>query len=348
MRARALTQPPVRWHLGVMSTPTSLVDPFGRAVSYLRISVTDRCDLRCVYCMSEDMTFLPKNELLSFEEIERIAGAFVGMGTRKIRLTGGEPLVRKGIMELIQTLGKMPLDELTLTTNGTQLERYAGELFDAGVRRINVSIDTLDAQEFALVTRGGKLDQVLRGLAAAKEAGLKVKINTVAISSLTRPAFEAMIAWCASEGFDQTFIEVMPMGDMGEEDRDKQFLPLTQLRDWMDEQFQVEDLAEKTGGPARYMRLAETGQKIGFISPLTRNFCEGCNRVRMTCTGMLYMCLGQDDHADLRAVVRDSNDPAVLEAAIREAITRKPWGHEFYIAPGSAPAVSRHMSVTGG
>ena len=218
------------------------------------------------------MTFLPKNERLSFEEIERIAGAFVGMGTRKIRLTGGEPLVRKGIMELIQTLGKMPLDELTLTTNGTQLERYAVELFDAGVRRINVSIDTLDAQEFALVTRGGKLDQVLRGLAAAKEAGLKVKINTVAMSSLTRPAFEAMIAWCASEAFDQTFIEVMPMGDMGQEDRDKQFLPLTQLRDWMEEQFQVEDLAEKTGGPARYMRLAETGQKFGFISPLTRNF----------------------------------------------------------------------------
>ena len=200
MRAWALTPPPVHWHLGIMSTPTSLVDPFGRAVGYLQISVTDRCDLRCVYCMSEDMTFLPKNELLSFEEIERIAGAFVGMGTRKIRLTGGEPLVRKGIMELIQTLGKMPLDELTLTTNGTQLERYAGKLFDAGVRRINVSIDTLDAQEFALVTRGGKLDQVLRGLAAAKEAGLKVKINTVAMSSLTRPAFEAMIAWCASEG----------------------------------------------------------------------------------------------------------------------------------------------------
>lgn len=331
-----------------MTASNSLIDPFGRAVNYLRISVTDRCDLRCVYCMSEDMTFLPKNELLSFEEIERIAGAFVRMGTRKIRLTGGEPLVRKGIMDLIQTLGQMPLDELTLTTNGTQLERYAGELFDAGVRRINVSMDTLNSQEFAVLTRGGKLDQVLRGLAAAKEAGLKVKINTVAMSSLTRPAFDAMIAWCASEGFDQTFIEVMPMGDMGEEERDAQFLPLTQLRDWMDEQFQVEDLAEKTGGPARYMRLVETGQKIGFISPLTRNFCEGCNRVRMTCTGTLYMCLGQDDHADLRAVVRASNDPAVLEAAIRDAISHKPWGHEFYIAPGSAPAVARHMSVTGG
>ena len=318
-----------------------LIDPFGRAISYLRISVTDRCDLRCVYCMSEDMTFLPKAELLSFEEIERIAASFVGMGTRKIRLTGGEPLVRKGIMNLVRALGKLGLEELTLTTNATLLERYAGELYDAGVRRLNVSLDTLDAQDFALLTRGGKLDQVLRGLAAAKEAGLKIKINTVALSQMDRARFLAMLAWCAEEGFDQTFIEVMPMGDIGNEDRDDQYLPLTQLRDWLEQDFTVQDLAERTGGPARYMRLAETGQKLGFISPLTRNFCEGCNRVRLTCTGTLYMCLGQDDSADLRAVVRNSSNPAVLEAAIREAVSRKPWGHDFYIAPGSAPAVAR-------
>ena len=325
-----------------------LIDPFGRTVSYLRISLTDRCDLRCVYCMNEEMTFLPKSELLTFEEIERIASAFVSMGTKKIRLTGGEPLVRKGVMELIEALGKLALDELTLTTNGTQLERYSGALYDAGIRRINVSLDTLDEREFALITRGGSLSQVLRGLAAAKEAGLKVKINTVAMQSLTRSAFDAMLAWCAGEHFDQTFIEVMPMGDIGDSRRDQQFLPLTQLRDWLDKEFTVRELAERTGGPARYVQLMETGQKVGFISPLTRNFCEGCNRVRMTCTGTLYMCLGQDDHADLRKIVRASDDPLSLERAIREAISRKPWGHEFYHAPGAAPAVSRHMSVTGG
>jgi cyclic pyranopterin phosphate synthase len=329
-----------------------LIDPFDRHVNYLRVSVTDRCDLRCSYCMAEDMTFLPKRDVLSLEELDRLCSTFVDLGVRKLRLTGGEPLVRKNIMWLVRRLGRHlesgALDELTLTSNGTQLAKYADELAAAGVRRINISLDTLDPDKFTAITRWGKLDQVLDGLAAAKSAGLAVKINTVALKGINDDEFDRMVTWCGEGGFDLTFIEVMPMGEIGEL-RVDQYLPLSMVRAKLAESWTLTDSDHRTGGPARYVEVAETGRKIGFITPLTHNFCESCNRVRLTCTGTLFMCLGQDDAADLRAALRASDDDDVLEQAIHEAITRKPKGHDFIIdRRRDQPAVGRHMSVTGG
>ena len=330
----------------------SMIDPFGRHVSYLRVSVTDRCDFRCVYCMSEDMTFLPKKDVLSLEELERMCTAFVRKGVKKLRLTGGEPLVRKNIMSLINNLGKLidtgELEELTLTTNGSQLHRYADDLVAAGVKRINVSVDTLDPVKFQEATRWGKLEQVMTGLAAAKKAGLQVKINAVALKHLNAMEFDDMIRWCGENGFDLTLIETMPLGEIGE-DRVDQYLPLSQVRQDLEKRWTLKEISYRTGGPARYTEIVETGAKLGFITPLTHNFCESCNRVRLTCTGTLYMCLGQEDAADLRAPIRASEDDALLNAAIDEAIGRKPKGHDFIIdRRDSAPAVGRHMSVTGG
>ncbi len=330
-----------------------LIDPFARAISYLRVSVTDRCDFRCVYCMSEDMTFLPKAEILSLEELDRLCSAFVGMGVRKLRLTGGEPLVRRNVMSLIRNLGRHTrsgaLDELTLTTNGSQLSRFADELVDAGVRRINVSLDTLDAAKFTALTRWGKLDQVLDGLQAAKRAGLQVKINVVALKGSNDDEFDRLVAWAGTEGFDLVFIEVMPMGDIGGETRLDQYLPLSMVRAQLSRKWTLEETDYRTGGPARYFTVRETGRRLGFITPLTHNFCESCNRVRLTCTGTLYMCLGQDDAADLRTPLRENPDDRALEHSIRAAIARKPKGHDFVIdRRHSGPAVERHMSVTGG
>jgi cyclic pyranopterin phosphate synthase len=330
-----------------------MIDPFGRFISYLRVSVTDRCDFRCVYCMAEDMTFLPKAEILSLEELDRLCTAFVGLGVRKLRLTGGEPLVRKNIMELIRNLSRHlksgALEELTLTTNGSQLAKYADELARCGVKRINVSIDTLDPAKFTEITRWGKLDQVLTGLQAAKEAGLRVKINTVALKGVNDGEIFDLVDWAHRQGHDLTFIEVMPMGDIGGENRLDQFFPISMLRAKLQQRWTLTETSERTGGPARYVRLEETGQRLGFITPLTHNFCESCNRVRLTCTGTLFMCLGQDDAADLRAPLRQSESDDILIAAIREAITRKPKGHDFIIdRRHQGPAVSRHMSVTGG
>jgi cyclic pyranopterin phosphate synthase len=332
---------------------STLVDPFARAITYLRVSVTDRCDFRCVYCMSEDMTFLPKAEILSLEELERLCGAFVRLGVRKLRLTGGEPLVRRNIMSLFRGLSRHlesgALDELTLTTNGSQLAKYADELASLGVRRVNVSIDTLDPHKFQAITRWGKFDRVMDGLAAAKAAGLAVKINAVALRGVNDDEFDRLVAWCGEEGFDLTFIEVMPMGDVGGETRVDQYLPLSMVRAKLAERWTLEEIDYRSGGPARYVRVRETGGRLGFITPLTHNFCESCNRVRLTCTGTLYMCLGQEDAADLRAPLRTSDDDVPLDAAIREAITRKPKGHDFVIdRRHRRPAVGRHMSVTGG
>lgn len=329
-----------------------MIDPFGRHVSYLRVSVTDRCDFRCVYCMAEDMTFLPKKDVLSLEELERLCGAFIRRGVRKLRLTGGEPLVRRGIMSLINNLGKHieagALDELTLTTNGSQLSRYADELYSAGVRRINVSVDTLDPEKFREATRWGRLEQVMEGLAAAKKAGLAVKINTVALKHLNAGEFDDLIRWCGENGFDLTLIETMPLGEIGE-DRVDQYLPLSEVRRDLETRWTLTDIPYRTGGPARYTEVGETGNKLGFITPLTHNFCESCNRVRLTCTGTLFMCLGQEDAADLRAPLRASSDDATLDQAILEAIARKPKGHDFVIdRRNRAPAVGRHMSMTGG
>jgi cyclic pyranopterin phosphate synthase len=337
----------------LLDSPAPLIDPFRRAITYLRVSVTDRCDLRCVYCMSEDMTFLPKREVLSLEELDRLASAFVRLGVRKLRLTGGEPLVRGNILSLIRSLGRHleggQLDELTLTTNGTQLAKHAEALAAAGVKRINVSLDTLNPDKFAAITRWGRLDKVLDGLAAAKAAGLAIKINTVALKGVNEDEFDRLIEWCGVEGFDLTFIEVMPLGEIGGEQRLDQYLPLSLVRARLAERWTLSDLDYSTGGPARYARIEETGRKLGFITPLTHNFCESCNRVRLTCTGTLFMCLGQEDAADLRAPLRASDDDAVLEDAIRAAIDRKPKGHDFIIdRRHRAPAVSRHMSVTGG
>jgi len=333
--------------------PAPLIDPFARAISYLRVSVTDRCDFRCVYCMSENMTFLPKAELLSLEELDRLCSAFVRMGVEKLRITGGEPLVRKGIMTFFRAMSRHletgALRELTLTTNGSQLAKYASELADCGVRRINVSVDTLEPKKFSDITRWGRLGQVLDGIAAAKAAGLRVKINAVALKGFNEDEQFSMTDWCAREGHDLTWIEVMPMGDLGGEDRLGQYWSLKDVRARYAERFTVTDLAERTGGPARYVRLEETGQKVGFITPLTHNFCESCNRVRLTCTGELYMCLGQEDMADLRAPLRASPDDAVVEEAIRAAIARKPKGHDFdYSRQTVTGQVSRHMSHTGG
>jgi cyclic pyranopterin phosphate synthase len=332
--------------------PAPLVDPFGRAITYLRVSVTDRCDFRCVYCMAEDMTFLPKRDVLSLEELDRLCSAFVDRGVRKLRLTGGEPLVRKNIMSLIASLsrhlGSGALDELTLTTNGSQLARYARELADHGVRRINVSVDTLDPDKFRSITRWGDLGKVQEGIRAAQAAGLEIKINAVALKDVNEHEFDDLIRWTHGEGMDLTLIETMPLGEIGD-DRTDQYLPLSLVRSRLAEHWTLEDIPYKTGGPARYVRIAETGGRLGFITPLTHNFCEGCNRVRVTCTGTLYMCLGQEDAADLRAPLRASEGDELLQAAIDEAIARKPKGHDFVIDRAHrGPAVSRHMSVTGG
>ena len=331
---------------------TDLVDPFGRGIEYLRVSVTDRCDFRCVYCMSEHMTFLPKKDLLSLEELDRLCSAFIARGVRKLRLTGGEPLVRKNIMWLIQSLGRHlqsgALQELTLTTNGSQLEKYASDLKAAGVRRINVSLDTLDPVKFKAVTRWGELPTVLRGIKAAEDAGLKVKINAVALKGVNEHEIEDLVRFAHGRGADVTLIETMPLGDI-DGDRTDQYLPLSVVRARLMDHFTLEDSPYRTGGPARDVTAKETGGRIGFITPLTHNFCESCNRVRLTCTGTLYMCLGQDDAADLRAPLRAHPGDAALQAAITEAISRKPKGHDFIIDRRTAkPAVSRHMSVTGG
>jgi GTP 3',8-cyclase len=330
-----------------------MIDPFGRHISYLRVSVTDRCDFRCVYCMSEDMTFLPKADILSLEELERLCSAFVQLGVRKLRMTGGEPLVRRNIMWLFRQLGRHlesgALDELTLTTNGSQLAKYARELAEIGVRRVNVSLDTLDPEKFQKITRWGRFDQVMEGIAAARDAGLGVKINAVALKGVNDNELHDMVRWCGAGGYDLTFIEVMPMGDIGGEMRFDQYLPLSTVRAELQKQWTLTDSKFDSGGPARYVEVAETGRKIGFITPMTHNFCESCNRVRLTCTGTLYMCLGQEDAADLRAPLRASDDDDLLIAAIGEAIGRKPKGHDFIIdRRNKGPAVGRHMSVTGG
>lgn len=329
-----------------------MIDPFGRHVSYLRVSVTDRCDFRCHYCMSEDMTFLPKRDVLTLEELDRLCSAFVRKGVRKIRLTGGEPLVRRGIMSLIENLGRHlrsgGLDELTLTTNGSQLARHAEDLVANGIRRINVSLDTLDGEKFARITRWGKLDKVLVGIRAAKAAGLAIKINAVAVRGFNDDELDRLLAWCGEHDFDLTLIETMPLGDIGGERAD-QYLPLSEVRERLEKTWSLVDIPYSSGGPARYVEVGETGRKLGFITPMTHNFCESCNRVRLTCTGTLYMCLGQDDATDLRAPLRASEGDDMLEAAIDEAIGRKPKGHDFVIERGrSGPAVARHMSVTGG
>ncbi|MDA0355902.1 MAG: GTP 3',8-cyclase MoaA [Proteobacteria bacterium] len=330
-----------------------LIDPFARKISYLRVSVTDRCDFRCVYCMSENMSFLPKAELLTLEELDRLCSTFVRMGVNKLRITGGEPLVRRDIMRFFRAMKRHldsgALQELTLTTNGSQLGKYAAELVACGVKRVNVSLDTLDPDKFAAVTRWGRLPQVLEGIKTAKAAGLKIKINTVALKAVNQAELITLTEWCAEEGHDLTFIEVMPMGDMGELDRVDQYWPLTDLRAQLAQSYRLKDLPERTGGPARYVELLETGQKIGFITPLSHNFCESCNRVRLTCLGELYMCLGQEDMADLRAPLRASPEDKQLEAAIRDAIAHKPKGHDFdYSRQETSGQVSRHMSHTGG
>ena len=330
-----------------------LIDPFERAITYLRVSVTDRCDFRCVYCMSEDMTFLPKADILSLEELDRVCSAFVRMGVKKLRMTGGEPLVRRNIMHLFHCLARHletgALEELTLTTNGSQLTRFAHELADIGVKRVNVSLDTIDPDKFKAITRWGDFGKVKAGLEAAQDAGLNVKINTVALRGVNDGEFDTLVSWCGDHGFDLTFIEVMPMGEIGEGARLDQYMPLSMVRAKLKESWSLEDIDYRTGGPARYSRVKETGGRIGFITPMTHNFCESCNRVRLTCTGTLYMCLGQTDAADLRAAVRASEGDERLEEAIREAITRKPKGHDFIIdRRHDRPAVGRHMSVTGG
>ena len=329
-----------------------MIDPFGRHVTYLRASVTDRCDFRCVYCMSESMTFLPKAEVLSLEELDRLCSAFVRKGVRKLRLTGGEPLVRRNVMSLFRNLSRHlqtgALDELTLTTNGSQLPKYARELVECGVKRINVSLDSRDANKFAEITRWGRLEQVMDGLAAARDVGLAIKINTVALKNINEHEIDEMLGWCGEEGYDLTLIETMPLGDIGG-DRVEQYLPLSTVRERLEKDWTLTDIAYKSGGPARYVEVGETGRKLGFITPLTHNFCESCNRVRLTCTGTLFMCLGQEDAADLRAPLRASEADEQLEAAIDEAISRKPKGHDFIIdRDHRSPALNRHMSMTGG
>jgi len=328
-----------------------MIDPFGRHIHYLRVSVTDRCDFRCVYCMSEHMSFLPKRELLSLEELERLCTAFIRKGVRRLRITGGEPLVRRNVMSLIEKLGARigdGLDELTLTTNGSQLARFAEPLFHAGVRRINVSLDTRDPERFRAITRWGDLGQVMGGIDAALRAGLSLKINMMALRGINDGEIPAMMEWAHGLGMDMTLIETMPMGDV-EDDRVEHYMPLSLVRARLAESYTLEESPYRTGGPARYVRVEETGGRLGFITPLTHNFCESCNRVRLTCTGMLYMCLGQNDDADLRAALRTSDDDARLEAAIDEAISRKPKGHDFIIdRRHKTPALARHMSVTGG
>ena len=329
-----------------------MIDPFGRTVSYLRVSVTDRCDFRCVYCMPEHMTFLPKADVLSLEELDRLCGAFIRKGVNKLRLTGGEPLVRRDVMKLFRSIGRHletgGLKELTLTTNGSQLARFAPELVEAGVKRVNVSVDTLDAEKFRRITRWGDLPKVIAGIDAAQAAGLKIKINVVALRGVNDEEIPELISWAHGRGMDMTIIETMPMGDV-DADRTEQYLPLSLVKAQLAKSFTIDSLDDRTGGPARYVRVRETGGRLGFITPLSHNFCESCNRVRLTCTGMLYMCLGQDDSADLRAPLRASSDDAVIDAAIDEAIGRKPKGHDFIIdRRHNRPAVARQMSLTGG
>ncbi|GBD44229.1 GTP 3',8-cyclase [bacterium HR40] len=329
-----------------------LVDPFGREITYVRISVTDRCDFRCVYCMAEHMTFLPKRDLLTLEELLRLSDVFIRMGVKKIRLTGGEPLVRRNIVWLIEQLGervkRRELEELTITTNGSQLPQLAERIAAAGVRRINVSLDTLDPARFEAITRWGRFTQVMAGIEAAKAAGLAIKINMVALRGVNEDEFDRMIAWCGEQGFDLTLIETMPMGEI-DGDRTAQYLPLSIVRRRLEEKWTLTDIPYRTGGPARYVRVEETGRRLGFITPLSHNFCESCNRVRVTCTGTMYMCLGQEDKAELREVLRTSESDGPVEAAIRAAIARKPKGHDFVIdRRHRRPAVARHMSVTGG
>jgi len=336
--------------LSLLSRP--MTDPFGRTISYLRVSVTDRCDLRCFYCMSEDMTFLPKADLLTLEELDRLCSAFIAKGVRKIRLTGGEPLVRRNVMSLVRSLSRHldtgALKELTLTTNGSQLQRFAGELRDCGVRRINVSLDTLDPAKFRAITRWGDLDKVLAGIEAARSAGLAVKINAVALKNLNEEEIPSLMQWAHGKGMALTLIEVMPMGEIGE-GRIDQYVPLSLLRARLAKRYTMTDLIDDTGGPARYVRISETGGTLGFITPMTHNFCESCNRVRITCTGTLHTCLGQEDASDLRKPLRASADDDLLSAAIDRAIGLKPKGHDFIIdRRHNRPSVSRHMSVTGG
>jgi cyclic pyranopterin phosphate synthase len=332
--------------------PTGMIDPFGRTITYLRVSVTDRCDLRCFYCMSEDMTFLPKADLLTLEELDRLCSVFIKRGVRKLRLTGGEPLVRRNMISLVRSLSRHlasgALDELTLTTNGSLLSKFADELAACGMRRINVSLDTLDADRFRQITRWGELDKVLTGIKAAQAAGLRVKINAVALKNINEDEIPRLIEWAHGEGMDLTLIEVMPLGDIGP-GRVEQYLPLSLVRSRLEQRFSLTDLDERSGGPARYARVRETGGKLGFITPLTHNFCESCNRVRITCTGTIHTCLGQEDAADLRRPLRASADDELVSAAIDRAIGTKPKGHDFIIdRRHSRPSVSRHMSVTGG
>ena len=329
-----------------------LIDPFGRRVTYVRISVTDRCDFRCTYCMAEHMTFLPKRELLTLEELVRLADVFIELGVEKIRLTGGEPLVRRNIMFLIRELGTRVregrLRELTITTNGSQLPRYAEEIAAAGVRRLNISLDTLDPARFEAITRWGKFDKVMAGIEAAKAAGLAIKINMVALRGFNEDEFDRMIAWCGAEGFDLTLIETMPMGEV-DVDRTDQYLPLSLVRARLEKRWTLVDIPDRTGGPARYVRVEETGRRLGFITPLSHNFCESCNRVRVTCTGTMYMCLGQEDRVELRDALRASESNEAVREAILRGIARKPKGHDFVIdRRHRRPAVARHMSVTGG
>ena len=334
-------------------TAKAIIDPFDRAVTYLRVSVTDRCDFRCVYCMSEDMTFLPKADLLTLEELDRLCSVFVAKGVRKLRMTGGEPLVRRNIMWLFERLGRHlgsgALDELTLTTNGSQLAKYAEQLAACGVRRVNVSLDTLYPEKFLAITRWGKFDKVMEGIDAATAAGLKIKINCVALKGVNDDEIHDLVRWCGENGHDLTFIEVMPMGDVGGEIRLDQYWPLSMVRGELQKQWTLNESDHATGGPARYVDCIETGGRIGFITPMTHNFCESCNRVRLTCTGTLYMCLGQEDAADLRSPLRASEGDDLVADAIDEAIGRKPKGHDFIIdRRHQRPGVGRHMSVTGG
>ena len=331
-------------------TAPNMVDRFGRRITYLRVSVTDRCDFRCVYCMAEDMTFLPRKDLLTLEEIDRLASAFIARGVRKLRLTGGEPLVRRNIIWLVRSLSRHlgnGLDELTITTNGSQLGRYADELADCGVKRINVSLDTLDPDKFKAITRKGDFAQVTGGIDTASRTGLKIKINTVALRDVNEGELEDILRWAHSRGFDLTLIETMPMGEV-DADRVEQYLPLLLVRARLGRHFTFDDIPYRSGGPARYVHVRETGGRLGFITPMTHNFCEACNRVRVTCTGTLYMCLGQEDSADLRTALRASQDDALLHAAIDDAIARKPKGHDFVIGRDQKPSVARTMSVTGG
>jgi len=336
-----------------MNNIPKLIDPFNRAITYLRVSVTDRCDFRCVYCMSENMNFLPKADLLTLEELDKMCSAFISQGVEKLRITGGEPLVRRNIMEFFESISRHlktgELKELTLTTNGSQLHRFAEKLSEIGIKRINVSLDTLNEQKFSKITRWGRLSQVLKGIDAALAAGIKIKINTVALKDFNEDELEELVQWCANRKMDLTFIEVMPMGDIGNENRLNQYWPLSDLRKKLSETWTLYDTDEQTGGPARYVRLNETGQKIGFITPMTHNFCESCNRVRLTCTGELYQCLGQEDQVDLRKILRNHSDTEPLIQAIHNAISKKPKGHDFdYSRQSISGQMTRHMSHTGG